>query len=256
MAVTHRRAVLSDVSDDSRVPPSGGQHRTLVDSATATLHEAILTGRLPAGTPLRLNEMAELLGMSMSPVRESIRRLAAIGLVEVVQHKGAWVMPLTVEDAIDTHETRIAMESVLIERAAARFTPDDARRAQAALDEHLAASERGDVPAARRAHTEYHFTIYRAAGSRWLLRGLEPVWENSERYRFATVTPTRQSEDRVREHRAILEACIAHDVESAVQAVRVHIQHAADRVVAKMTADAAPGKSGPSKAAPRPRGTR
>lgn len=183
MAVTHRRAVLSDVSDDSRVPPSGGQHRTLVDSATATLHEAILTGRLPAGTPLRLNEMAELLGMSMSPVRESIRRLAAIGLVEVVQHKGAWVMPLTVEDAIDTHETRIAMESVLIERAAARFTPDDARRAQAALDEHLAASERGDVPAARRAHTEYHFTIYRAAGSRWLLRGLEPVWENSERYR-------------------------------------------------------------------------
>ncbi|MEU4776525.1 GntR family transcriptional regulator [Micromonospora sp. NPDC023633] len=241
MVTTHRRSVLEDANDDGRAGAGGtdGQHRTLADSATAVLHEAILTGRLPAGTPLRLNEMADLLGMSMSPVRESIRRLAALGLVEVVQHKGAWVMPLTVEDAVDTHETRIAMETALIERAATRFTAQDARRAEAALDEHIAASARGDATAARRAHTEFHFTIYRAAGSRWLLRGLEPVWENSERYRFATVTRTGQNEERVREHRAILDACVAGDVAAAVAAVQVHIQHAADRVIGKMNTDAA-----------------
>ncbi|SCF14872.1 DNA-binding transcriptional regulator, GntR family [Micromonospora viridifaciens] len=241
MATTHRRTVPSDAGDGGRAGAGGadGQHRTLADSATAILHEAILTGRLPAGTPLRLNEMADLLGMSMSPVRESIRRLAALGLVEVVQHKGAWVMPLTIEDAVDTHEARIAMETALIERAATRFTAEDARRAEAALDEHIAASARGDATAARRAHTDFHFTIYRAAGSRWLLRGLEPVWENSERYRFATVTPAGQNEERVREHRAILDACVAGDVAAAVSAVQVHIRRAADRVIGKMDSDAA-----------------
>lgn len=251
MATAHRRTVPGG-GDDGRAAAGGAdaQHRTLADSATATLHEAILTGRLPAGTPLRLNEMADLLGMSMSPVRESIRRLAAIGLVEVVQHKGAWVMPLTVEDAIDTHEARIAMETALVERAAARFTAADAERAAAALEEHIDASARGDATAARRAHTEFHFTIYRAAGSRWLLRGLEPVWENSERYRFATVAPVGRNERRVREHRAILDACVAGDVAAAVAATRVHIQHAADRVIAKMNSDAA---ATPPATAPEPR---
>ncbi|HEX5595571.1 MAG TPA: GntR family transcriptional regulator [Micromonosporaceae bacterium] len=220
----------------SRPTQRQAQHRTLVDTATARLHEAILTGELPAGMPLRLNEMADLLGMSMSPVREAIRRLAALGLVEIVPHKGAWVVPLTVDDAIDTHETRMSLESILTERAALRFTPDDVHRARTALDKHLAALERGDNTAARLAHTEYHFTIYRAAGSRWLLRGLQPVWENSERYRFATLTPGSSNPDRVREHLAILDACAANDPEGAVLAVRRHIQHATDRVIAKMNA--------------------
>ncbi|HEX5541700.1 MAG TPA: GntR family transcriptional regulator [Micromonospora sp.] len=207
-----------------------------MDTATARLHEAILTGELRAGMPLRLNEMADLLGMSMSPVREAIRRLAVLGLVEIVPHKGAWVVPLTVDDAIDTHETRMALESILTERAAQRFTSDDVQRARTALDKHLAALERGDNTAARLAHTEYHFTIYRAAGSRWLLRGLQPVWENSERYRFATLVPGTSNPDRLREHLAILEACAANDPEAAVAAVRQHIQHATDRVITKMTA--------------------
>lgn len=230
-------STASSAADLARMRPVRGvQHRTLVDTATAYLHEAILTGELPAGTALRLHELAERLEMSMSPVRESIRRLAALGLVEIVPHKGAWVVPLTVEDAIDTHETRMALESVLTERAARRFTASDVERARAALDEHVAALRRGDAAAARRAHTEYHFTIYRAAGSRWLLRALEPVWENSERYRFATVTSIGVHPDRLREHQAILDACAANNVEAALRAVREHIQHATDRVIATMTA--------------------
>ncbi|MFC7550657.1 GntR family transcriptional regulator [Plantactinospora sp. GCM10030261] len=227
---------LGGNGDLARPAQRQSQHRTLVDTATARLHEAILTGELPAGTPLRLNEMSSRLGMSMSPVREAIRRLAALGLVEILPHKGAWVVPLTVEDALDTHETRLALESILTERAARWFTPEDTERAQAELDRHAAAVERGDAAEARLAHSEYHFTIYRAARSRWLLRGLEPVWENSERYRFATVTTAGAGADRLREHQAILAACAANDVTAAVLAVRQHIQHATDRVVAKMSA--------------------
>lgn len=165
---------------DNRVP-----QRTLADSATSALHDAILTGELSAGAALRLGELASALGMSMMPVREALRRLAAIGLVEIIPHKGAWVRELTADDARDTLDTRIALETLAIQRAAPRFTAPDADTAAAELDRHVAAARRGDNVAARLAHTQFHFTIYRASGSRWLLRALEPVWQNSERYRFA-----------------------------------------------------------------------
>lgn len=215
---------------DNRVP-----QRTLADSATSALHDAILTGELSAGSPLRLGELASLLGMSMMPVREALRRLAAIGLVEIVPHKGAWVRELSAEDAQDTLDTRIALETLAIQRAAAQFTEQYAQTAAAELERHVSAARRGDNVAARLAHTQFHFTIYQASGSRWLLRALEPVWQNSERYRFAG--PRRSSlPASAREHQAILDACVAHDSEAAVAALVNHLRRSHERIVKNMSA--------------------
>lgn len=221
---------LSLARPDHRSPP-----RTLVDSATSTLHDAILTGELSAGAPLRLGELASALGMSVMPVREALRRLAAIGLVEIVPHKGAWVRELTEEDAQDTLDTRIALETLAIQRAAANFTEQHAQTAAAELDRHVTAARRGDNVAARLAHTQFHFTIYQASGSRWLLRALEPVWQNSERYRFAG--PRRSSlPASIREHQAILDACTAHDPERAVAALVTHLHRSHERILKNMSA--------------------
>jgi DNA-binding GntR family transcriptional regulator len=209
--------------------------RTLADSATSSLHDAILTGELPAGAPLRLGELASALGMSMMPVREALRRLAAIGLVDIVPHKGAWVRELTADDAQDTLDTRLALETLAIQRAVGRFTEQDTETAAAELDRHVAAARRGENVAARLAHSQFHFTIYRASGSRWLLRALEPVWQNSERYRFAG--PRRSSlPASTREHRAILDACQAHDTERAVAALVTHLRRSHERIVKNMAA--------------------
>jgi DNA-binding GntR family transcriptional regulator len=214
---------------DSRVP-----QRTLAESATSALHDAILTGELSAGAPLRLGELASALGMSMMPVREALRRLAAIGLVEIVPHKGAWVRELTADDAQDTLETRIALETLAIQRAASRFTRTEAETAAAELERHISAARRGDSLTARTAHTQFHFTIYRASGSRWLLRALEPVWQNSERYRFAG--PRRGSlPASTREHQAILAACLAHDSGAAVEALVTHLRRSHERIVRNMS---------------------
>lgn len=211
--------------------------RTLADSATSALHDAILTGELAAGASLRLGELAEALGMSMMPVREALRRLAAIGLVEIVPHKGAWVRELTVDDAQDTLDTRIALETLAIQRAAAQFTEQHAETAAAALQRHVTAAKRGDNVAARLAHTEFHFTIYQASGSTWLVRALEPVWQNSERYRFAG--PRRSSlPASTREHQAILDACTAHDPARAAEALETHLRRSHERIVKNMATSA------------------
>ena len=81
----------------------------------------------------------------------------------------------------------------------------------AALARHVDGYRRDDAPAAWAAHTEFHFALYRAAGSRWLLRLITPLWESSERYRLASLPRGRSLDERRREHERILEACITRD---------------------------------------------
>jgi Mn-dependent DtxR family transcriptional regulator len=128
--------------------PTG--RRTLAEEAAAELHELILSGELPSGTALRLEELAKRLDMSQMPIREGLRRMQALGLVEIVPHKGAWVRELSMEDLRDTHQTRLALESLAVRAAATRFTEADAATARAALAEHVRLSKAGDNIAGRR----------------------------------------------------------------------------------------------------------
>jgi DNA-binding GntR family transcriptional regulator len=211
------------------IPGGTASRRTLAETAAVELHRMILSGELPSGTPLRLVELARRLEMSQMPVREGLRRLEALGLVDIVAHKGAWVRELSEDDLRDTQETRIALESLAVRAAAARFTDAAASVAAVALAEHVRLAVAGDVLGARRAHTEFHFTIYRAGGSRWLPRAIEPVWQNSERYRFSAPQDRDRIDVHRQEHEAILDACIARDEERAEAALRRHLERAMQR---------------------------
>jgi DNA-binding GntR family transcriptional regulator len=217
--------------------PGGGRggRRTLAETAAAELHQLILSGELPSGTPLRLVELANRLDMSQMPVREGLRRLEALGLVDIIPHKGAWVRELSLEDLHDTHETRLALESLAVRAAADHFGEEDAEKARLALAELLQLSRSEDSIGARQAHADFHFALYRAGGSQWLARAIEPVWQNSERYRFGSRQTAFQLERNRQEHQAILDACVARDADAAERALRNHLAGAVQRITETMT---------------------
>ena len=82
--------------------------------------------------------------MSISPVREAVRRLEALGLAVHVPHRGAWVSELAIEDLHDTYEVRLTLETLAVRRAATRFTKSDGDDARAFLEQYAAAHRRGD----------------------------------------------------------------------------------------------------------------
>jgi DNA-binding GntR family transcriptional regulator len=211
-----------------------GLERTLADRVTAELHRMILRGDFAAGEALRIQDLAALFDTSSMPVREALRRLAALGLVDLVPHRGARVMELSRADLEDTFRTRLALEPLVTAAAADRFTQERYLRAKNALDRHEAMLLAGDVDRARLAHTEFHFTIYQGSGSRWLLLAIEPVWQNTERYRFASSQPST-AERSHREHVEILEACEQHDPARAEEATRLHLQGAMDRMLSALS---------------------
>ena len=91
--------------------------------------------------------------------------------------------------------------------------------------EALEASAAGDVRGTLRAHTEFHFALYDAAASPWLVALIRPAWHRSERYRPALLaTPGEpQTEHRAVEQR-LLEACVAHDPAAAATALHDHLE--------------------------------
>jgi DNA-binding GntR family transcriptional regulator len=215
---------------------TGGAHRTLAEKAFASLHHGILTGGLVPGQRLLIEELAERLEMSPMPIREALRRLDAVGLVEHVPHRGARVTELSLGDLREVYEARLALEPLAVRHAAERFEGADAEQAGAALAQHVVAYRRGDTAAAWTAHTDFHFALYRAAGSSWLVRLITPLWESSERYRIASLPKSRTLDERRREHERILEACTRRDPEGAALELYNHLALTANLLARSMGA--------------------
>lgn len=211
-----------------------GRPRTLAEQAAAELQEAILSGELPPGAPLRLEKLARTLDMSPMPVREAVRQLETLGLAEHVPHRGARVSRLSVDDLRDTYEARLSLETLAVRHAAERFSAEDGERCARLLAGHARAYRSGDDRRGRELHAEFHFALYTASGSLWLPRLIRPLWENSERYRIASLSARGSLDRRRREHQRILDACIACDPGTAEQALRAHLVLTANLVARQM----------------------
>src|ERR671924_540588 len=135
---------------------SGVRHRTMAEAALDELREAIVLGELVPGTPLRLEDLAASLGMSISPIREAVRQLEALGLAEHVPHHGAKVTGLDVEELRELFSVRLALETLALRRGAELFDSVHEEAARGHLAAFDAARTRGDVPGAIRAHSGFH----------------------------------------------------------------------------------------------------
>ena len=123
---------------------------------------------------------------------------------------------------------RLALESMAVKRAAELFTDDDAERVRARLAAFDDARQRGDSRTAVRTHTDFHFALYEAARSGWLVRLIRPVWDTCERYR-PVLLGAGAIQDRHEELDVeLLEACEAHDPARSSAALRAHLELASE----------------------------
>ncbi len=200
----------------------------MAEAALERLREAIIMGELTPGTPLRLEDLARRLGMSISPIREALRQLEALGLAEHLPHHGAKVMRLDVEELRELFSIRLALEGMAVRRAAERFAAADGQSARSHLDAYDEARRRSDIRAAVRAHGSFHFALYEAAHSAWLLRLIRPAWDSCERYRPVLLAKGAVQDRHEELDVELLEACVAHDPDRAAKALHDHLELATD----------------------------
>jgi DNA-binding GntR family transcriptional regulator len=97
---------------------------TKADDVAVLIEEAIVSGELEPGLVLRQEQLSDRFGVSRTPVREALRRLAALGLVDFVPNRGVRVRTLSHEDLREAFLVRAELEALITEIAAQRLTPE------------------------------------------------------------------------------------------------------------------------------------
>jgi DNA-binding GntR family transcriptional regulator len=183
--------------------------------AERRLREAIVSGELAPGERLTEEELAAWLGISRTPVREALGRLASVGLVELDASRGAHVAPLEPGRMLDL--VQVSRQLVLLAQrlAAERATDDEIRAMRSFHEARVAALRSGDRDGVERGAIGFHETILAASRNQELQRVYPAVFHRLERI-FRLAFPEWLRDAGVEVDGALLEAIEAHDPAAAV----------------------------------------
>jgi len=189
----------------------------------------ILDGAFAAGEPLVERTLADLLGVSRTPVRETIFRLEREGLVRMVEGRGAFVAAYTIEDMIEIYQIREGLEPLAASLSCMHLTDHDLdhHEQQLAIYRTRPALRQEDPGAWRRLGRDFHNLFIRASGNARLIRALEGMQNQVELFRGLgrNISPRDDLKSAVDEHWDILRALRARNPQRAEKAVRSHLQN-------------------------------
>ncbi|HEX6336850.1 MAG TPA: GntR family transcriptional regulator [Jiangellaceae bacterium] len=187
------------------------------------LREAIVDGIFAPGEQLRDVELAAWLGVSRTPVREALLRLAEAGLVVAQPGRSTTVSTLDARHVQDARDVVGAMHEVAVRQAVGRLTAEDLDAMRAANVRFDAAVQSGDIGAAIAADDELHAIPIAVAGNRAVgvvLEQFTPVVRRAERLRFSSMDGRAS----VVRHEELIDLCAAGDADGAA-AVAFDIWH-------------------------------
>lgn len=188
-----------------------------------SLVERIRAGEMRPGERVREEVVADMLGVSRTPVREAFARLQAKGLLEATG-AGLAVSVLSRPQIMELYAMRAKLEG-----SAAAFAAENASAGDIAGLRHAAAlfdSQQGDAPDFARANALFHEAIYEAAHNRYLMRMLEDLNDSLALLPDTTFSVPGRAESAKVEHHAVLAAIEDRDPETAEKAACAHIGQA------------------------------
>ena len=218
--------------------------RTLANQALDLLRKDILSGTLAPGLRLRTKELQVRYGLGLSPLRESLQRLSAEGMVVNDAQRGFAVAAVTVAELHDLTVARTALESTMLPMAINLGSADWEGDIVAAFH-RLSRTPVPNDPAAiadaslwELRHRSFHHALVAGCGSPWLLRLHGQLVDQSERYRKIRILHHQESQAQVRdvnaEHQAVMEAVLRRDAEQAVVLMTKHLVATSDAIARLM----------------------
>ena len=198
---------------------------TMAERAYRAIKQRILDNHFPAGTIMLEQELAGLLEMSRTPVREAMIRLAREGMIDIRPRHGMRVLPVSADDMREIYEILTALEAEAASQIARDgTTPErlaDLRAAVAAMDQTLDAD---DLEAWAKADDRFHRLILDTCKNNRLRAIIEQFWDQSHRVRMLTLRLRPKPTGSNLDHRALVDAIERRDPD---EAQRIHHEHRA-----------------------------
>jgi DNA-binding GntR family transcriptional regulator len=198
----------------------------LAEAVLRHLSRDIVEGRLRPGMHLVETQLCEELGVSRSPLREAIHRLAAEGLVEILPRKGAYVATLTHQDVADVFAVRAQLERLTARLAAERATEADVMELERLNRQCVSAVQRGDVNGFFKANDAFHAEVARLASNAYLAQLRHAAAQRTYRPLFLYLSNTAHLDRSNRDHEALIEAIGRGDGAAADRLMAAHLRSA------------------------------
>lgn len=225
------------MNDKSIVTSIQMETRTLADRVCEQIVTAIVKGELPPGHKISEPELARTYGISRGPLREAIRRLEGLRLIERKPHIGARVVKLSAEELVEIYRVREALEGMACRLAAEFMTDEEIARLRALLDEHEQSVEEHEGRAyfQKEGDLDFHFRIVQGSKNAKLLEILgSDLYHLVRMYRYQFSVSSSRPKRALKEHRQIVDAIDARDPELAELLMRRHISAARRNIEAKL----------------------
>lgn len=188
------------------------------------LREEIVSNRLPFGSPVLEQTVADALNISRTPIREAIKQLESDGLVVCYPFQGTFVTTVTHEDFVEICELRTLIEQYALEKSIDKFTEQELDTLKAAF-----LANRNDVSAYQKVDAEFHHMIVEKAERKRTKEIADSLdiqitrFRNAGRQRFGF-----RGEASLREHLELIELIRRHDLEQCKQKLGEHLNNVAE----------------------------
>jgi DNA-binding GntR family transcriptional regulator len=228
---------MSDMSESVVIMPSQAplaatgrlplQTVTKAEAVYLETRSRILSGALIPGLELNQEALASDLGVSITPLREALRRLQMEGLVRLEVHRTVIVTPLTSRELDELYVIRMELDSL-----AAGLATEKASAAQVELIGQLAQQKAARDPVVQLGRNRaFHRAIYAACENGALISYLDQLWDRTDRYRLILVREELiEGLVSQRDHSEIADAIAAHQSERAARLTRDHIARSRSRI--------------------------
>lgn len=222
------------ILESPAIPVSAAESTTLSQTLYERLREEIVGGRLVPGAKLRLDDLREQFGVSLSPLREALSRLAAEGFVVSENQRGFAVAPVSRAMFADVIKLRTTLESMALRESVEQGGEDWEVGVLSALHRlkkfEGPRSDGQSMEEWERRHQDFHLALIAACESPLLLQFCTTLRDLNDRYRRLFLASYTLDRDVADEHQAIADAALAHDQEGAVRLLGEHIQRTARNV--------------------------
>ncbi|MFI4994720.1 MAG: GntR family transcriptional regulator [Hyphomicrobiales bacterium] len=192
------------------------------------LREAILAGELKPGTKINLENVRRQFDVSLSPLREALARMIAVGLVELHDNRGYTVAPVSLSNLAEITRLRVEFESLALSAAIANGDlkwESEVMRALHSLNRTVRdPADSKTLEAWEHAHRDFHMALLAGCGMPLLLNFCLMLHNLNDRYRRVFLVTQGGDRNVAAEHSEIAQGAVARDATYAGEKLREHIQ--------------------------------
>ena len=197
--------------------------RALYEEVAELLRQRIFRGELVPGSWIDELKLAEEFGISRTPLREALKVLATEGLVTMKVRRGAYVTEVSAQDLSDVYHLLSLLESDAAGVVAIRATPGQLQELQVIHDELEQARQDGER--FFEINERFHMRLLEIAGNRWRIQMMADLRKVMKLNRRHSLFKSGRIDESLVEHRALMQALLAHDSTAAIERMQAHFHN-------------------------------